>query len=493
VTPLDASERWARREDFALLTDFYELTMMNGYWATGRQDVRVCFEYFFRELPPQNGFAVAAGLQQLVDYLTRLHFDDEDIDYLRSLDVFPEGFLEFLRAFRLHCDVDAVPEGTLVYPHLPLVRVEGPLAEAQFLETAILNALNYPTLIATKTARICHAANGEPVIEFGLRRAQGPDGGLTGSRASYVGGGSGTSNVLAGKLFGIPVRGTHGHSWVMSFDDELTAFRTYAQVYPKNCALLVDTYDTLRSGLPNALTVFRELRERDPDVRASIRLDSGDLARLSKAAHRTFTEAGFADPLILASSELDEDLIADLKRQGAKINAWGVGTHLITASNWPALGGVYKLVAAHDADGVWEPRIKVSSNLGKMTNPGRKRVVRYRDAEGRPLGDVLYLQTETTAEGPVVPFAGLHDPSFLVALEDVAMAQDLLVPIARAGRIVYEPPPLTDVRAHALAEIASLPEEYRRLRNPQIYSVGLSPALAALKADLMRHSPGVLR
>ena len=330
--------------------------------------------------------------------------------------------------------MDAVPEGTLVYPHLPIVRVEGPLAEAQFLETAILNALNYPTLVATKTARICLAATGDPVIEFGLRRAQGPDGGLSGSRASYVGGGSGTSNVLAGKLFGVPVRGTHAHSWVMSFDDELTAFRAYAQVYPESCLLLVDTYDTLRSGVPNALTVFKELRERDPAVRAAIRLDSGDLARLSKAAYRAFTEAGFADPLILASSELDEDLIADLKRQGAKINAWGVGTHLITASNHPALGGVYKLVAAQDAHGEWEPRIKVSSNLGKMTDPGRKRVVRYRDADGRPLGDVLYLQTEQPAAGPVVPFAGLHDPSFLMGLEGVATAEDLLVPIARAGR-----------------------------------------------------------
>ena len=489
---MDAGARWARREDLALLTDFYELTMMNGYWATGRQDVRVCFEYFFRELPPHNGFAVSAGLEQLVDYLSRLHFDEDDITYLRSLRVFPEGFLEFLRAFRLRCDVDAVPEGTLVYPHLPIVRVEGPLAEAQFLETAILNSLNYPTLVATKTARICLAATGDPVIEFGLRRAQGPDGGLSGSRASYVGGGSGTSNVLAGKLFGVPVRGTHAHSWVMSFDDELTAFRAYAEVYPDSCLLLVDTYDTLRSGVPNALTVFKELREHDPAVRAAIRLDSGDLARLSKAAYRAFTDAGFADPLILASSELDEDLIADLKRQGAKINAWGVGTHLITASNHPALGGVYKLVAAQDARGEWEPRIKVSSNLGKMTDPGRKRAVRYRDPDGRPLGDVLYLQTEEPARGPVVPFAGLHDPSFLVGLEGAAAAQDLLVPIARAGRIVYEPPSLTDVRAHALAQIAALPEEHRRLRNPQIYSVGLSPALAALKADLIRSSLGIL-
>ena len=490
---MDAGERWARREDLALLTDFYELTMMNGYWATGRQDLPVCFEYFFRELPPHNGFAVSAGLGQLVEYLARLHFDDEDIAYLRSLDVFPEGFLAFLRAFQLRCDVDAVPEGTLVYPHLPAVRVEGPLAQAQFLETAILNALNYPTLVATKTARICLAANGEPVIEFGLRRAQGPDGGLSGSRAAYIGGGAGTSNVLAGKVYGIPVRGTHAHSWVMSFDDELTAFRTYAQVYPKSCLLLIDTYDTLRTGVPNALTVFKELRKRDPDVRIAVRLDSGDLARLSKAAYRAFTEAGFADPLILASSELDEDLIADLKRQGAKINAWGVGTHLITASNHPALGGVYKLVAAHDEHGAWEPRIKVSSNLGKMTNPGRKRIVRYHDADGHPLGDVLYLQTEESASGPVVPFAGLHDPSFLMGLEGVAAGVDLLVPIARGGEIVYQPPPLADVRAHALAELAALPEEHRRLRNPQIYSVGLSPQLAALKADLIRHSPGILR
>ena len=488
----DAGFRWSRRRDLALLTDLYELTMMNGYWRTGRHDSAASFEYFFRELPAHNGFAIAAGLEQLLDHLEGFRFDDADLAYLTSLRIFPDDFIAYLRDFRLRCDVWAVPEGTAVFPHEPLLRVEAPLAEAQLLETAVLNALNYPTLVATKTARICLAAEGEPIMEFGLRRAQGPDGALSGSRAAYVGGAGSTSNVLAGKLFGIPVRGTHAHSWVMSFDDELTAFRAYASLYPDSCLLLVDTYDTLTSGLPNALTVFQELRAAGRDPRAAIRLDSGDLSRLSKAAYRLFTGAGFPDPLIVASNELDEDLIADLKRQGARINSWGVGTHLITSSNHPALGGVYKLVATSDAAGDWEPRIKTSSNPAKMTDPGRKRVVRYRDSEGRPLGDVMYLADEKPQPGPVVSYAGRGELGFLVALEGAAAHEELLVPVMRGGTRVASSPPLDEVRGRASSQVASLPEELRRLRNPEIYHVGLSPALARLKADLIRHAPGVI-
>lgn len=487
----DTADRWARREDLALLTDYYELTMMNGYWRSGRQQMSASFEYFFRELPPHTGFAIAAGLEQFLDLVENFRFTEDDVAYLASLGAFDDDFLRYLRDFRPTVSVDAVPEGTVVFPNEPLLRVEGPLAEAQFLETAALNALNYPTLVATKTARIRLAANGDRVMEFGLRRAQGPDGGLSGSRAAYVGGADATSNVLAGRLFGIPVAGTHAHSWVMSFDDELTAFRAYADIYPDNCLLLVDTYDTLTSGLPNALTVFEELRRRDPGVRAAVRLDSGDLARLSKEAHALFTAAGFEDPLIVASNELDEDLMADLKRQGARINAWGVGTHLITSSTWPALGGVYKLSAVGE-EGAWEPRIKLSSNPAKMTDPGRKRVVRYRDADGRPLGDVLYRADEEPQAGPLVSYVGRTELGFQVGLEGVADAEELLRPVMRDGRRTAPAPALADVRRRAADQVASLPEESRRLRNPEIYHVGLSPDLAALKADLIRHAPGVL-
>ena len=491
----DAGMRWARREDLALLTDFYELTMMSGYWRTGRHEAPASFEYFFRDLPPDNGFAVSAGLEQLLDFVEHFRFTECDLDYLGGLHVFPAAFLDYLRDFRLSCDVWAVPEGTLVFPHEPVLRVEGPLAEAQLLETAVLNALNYPTLVATKTARICLAAGGDTVMEFGLRRAQGPDGGISGARAAYIGGADATSNVLAGKLFGIPVRGTHAHSWVMSFDDELAAFRAYAALYPESCLLLVDTYDTLASGLPNALTAFEELRAAGRNPRAAIRLDSGDLARLSKIAYRMFTDAGFDDPLIVASNELDEDLIADLKRQGARINSWGVGTHLITSSDYPALGGVYKLMATMSAGGqaaggpgCWEPRIKTSSNPAKMTDPGRKRVIRYRDAEGRPVGDILYLVEEEPPSEPGVAYEGRAELGFPLVLEGVASGEDLLDQVVRHGRRVGAAPPLSEVRARSVAEIRSLPEELRRLRNPEIYHVGLSPALARLKADLIHQA-----
>lgn len=483
----DVGIRWARREDLALLTDFYELTMMSGYWRTGRHEVPASFEYFFRDLPPDNGFAIAAGLEQLLDFVEHFRFTECDVDYLAGLSVFPAAFLHYLRHFRLSCDIWAVPEGTVVFPHEPVLRVEGPLAEAQLLETAVLNALNYPTLIATKTARICLAAGGDTVMEFGLRRAQGPDGGISGARAAFIGGADATSNVLAGKLFGIPVRGTHAHSWVMSFDDELAAFRAYAALYPESCLLLVDTYDTLASGLPNALTAFEELRAAGRNPRAAIRLDSGDLARLSKIAYRMFTDAGFDDPLIVASNELDEYLIADLKRQGARINSWGVGTHLITSSDYPALGGVYKLMAAMSGGG-WEPRIKTSSNPAKMTDPGRKRVIRYRDAEGRPVGDVMYLVDEEPPSGPSIVYEGRVELGFPLMLEGVASVEDLLEPVVRGGRRVGTSPPLGDVRARSIAEVRSLPEELRRLRNPEIYHVGLSPALARLKAQLIHQA-----
>jgi nicotinate phosphoribosyltransferase len=494
----DVSQRWARREDLALLTDYYQLTMMGGYWKSGRKDLRACFAYTFRDLPPDNGFAVAAGLEQLLDHIENLRFGERDLEYLAGLKTFDPAFLDYLAGFRPSCSIEAVPEGTIVFPHEPILQVEGPLIEAQLLETAILNALNYQTLIATKAARVRLACGDDDLVEFGLRRAQGPDGGLSGSRAAYIGGADSTSNVLAGKVFGIPVRGTHAHSWVMSFEDELEAFRAYAACYP-DPILLVDTYDTLTSGLPNAVKVFQELRAAGRTPRAAVRLDSGDLARLSKAAHRLFTEAGFADPLIVASNELDEDLIADLKRQGAPINSWGVGTHLITSSDHPALGGVYKLVAVQEEEGgPWEPRIKLSSNLAKMTDPGRKRLVRYYDQAGHPLADLIRLYDEAPDSidpgqpATPVPFAERQDLSFLRAVWDAALCEDLLQPVMHHGARVGERVPLDRIRERARAQVAALPEELRRLRNPEIYSVGLSPKLAAEKMRLVRQAPGVL-
>ncbi|RJP78923.1 MAG: nicotinate phosphoribosyltransferase [Candidatus Zixiibacteriota bacterium] len=475
---------WVHRRGLALLTDWYEFTMMGGYHATGRGQERACFEYFFRDLPPHNGYAVLAGLEPFLEFYQHLAFTPEDIDYLRSANLFSPEFLQSLAEFRPACDVWAIPEGSAVFPYEPIVRVEGPLFEAQLLETFLLNALNYPTLVATKAARICQVAAPDPVVEFGLRRAQGPDGGLAGSRAAYLGGCVGTSNVLAGREYGIPVRGTQAHSWVMSFPSELEAFRAYVEVYPHNPILLVDTYNTLESGVPNALRVFTEMRQAGRPQRAAIRLDSGDLARLSKAAWEKFTQAGFEDPLIVASNELDEDLIADLKRQGARINSWGVGTNLITSKEAPALSGVYKLVAL-EREGRWEPRLKLSSNPAKTTDPGPKRPVRLYDDRDRPAGDLLLLPEETLDDSPP---AGVDRQRFYrkYQWQHITRREELARRVFHHGRRVTPEAPLEEIRRHARSQVESLPDELKRLRNPEIYPVALSPRLAILKEDLLR-------
>lgn len=480
---------WYRREGLALLTDFYELTMMAGQLACDRGNLRVCFEYFFRSLPPNAGFAVAAGLDPLLDYLTNLRFEEDDLEYLRSLDRFDETFIEYLRDFRPRCTVRAVPEGTLVYPFEPVLQIEADIIEAQLIESAILNLMNFQTLIATKAARVCLAANGEPVMEFGLRRAHGPDGGLSGSRAAYIGGCTTSSNVLAGKVYGVPVGGTHAHSWVMSFPSEYEAFKRFVELYPANPILLVDTYDTIESGVPNAIRVFREMRDAGVEVRTAIRLDSGDLAKLSKLAHRMMLEAGLDDPLIVASNDLDEDLIADLKRQGAKINAWGVGTHLITAHDSPALNGVYKLVSLHE-EGAWQPRIKISSNMEKATDPGRKVPVRYYDADNRPLGDVLYLEDEDFPASGLIEGRRRTQPQMSSRLRDAARAEPLLRTVFESGKRVQETLVIHGIRDHARQQIAAMPEEYTRLRNPEIYRVLLSPKLGDLKMELLARQSG---
>jgi nicotinate phosphoribosyltransferase len=486
VLEQDAHPSWTRREGMALLTDLYQLTMMHGHWKEGRAEFDVCFEYFFRALPPHAGFAVMAGLEPLLAYLENLRFLPDDIDYLRSLAMFDEAFLEYLKAFRLSCSVRSVREGTLVFPHEPIIQIEGSILETQLVETAVLNIINYQTLIATKAARVCLAAEEDPVLEFGLRRAHGPDGGLSGSRAAYIGGCTSTSNVLAGKVYDIPVSGTHAHSWVMSYPSELEAFRAFARNYPDRCVLLVDTYDTIASGVPNAIRVFMELHAQGFKVRPSIRLDSGDLAKLSKMAYKLMIESGLEDPLIVASNDLDEDLIADLKRQGAKINGWGVGTQLITSHDCPALNGVYKLVAVRE-DGRWIPRLKISSNIAKATDPGRKNLMRYHGRDGAPIGDVMYLSDEDISENGSILGRHRTSPHLNLRIAGAEKAVGLLQPLFASGARLAEMPSIHEVRGYALGQIAALPDEFKRLRNPEVYRVILSPKMADLKETLLEN------
>jgi nicotinate phosphoribosyltransferase len=480
----DPLQGWIQRENMALLTDLYQLTMAAGYFKNQVHDKRACFEYFFRELPPHSGFAVFAGLEQMLDGISAMRFSRSDLAYLSATVGFPDDVISFLSDFRPELDVYAMAEGEIVFPHEPIVRVEGPLLAAQLVETYILNALNYPTLIATKTARVCLAAEGDPVLEFGLRRAQGPDGGLTGARAAYIGGAAATSNVLAGKVYGIPVKGTHAHSWVMSHESELESFRAYARAFPNATVLLVDTYDTLASGVPNAIKAFKELRQKNPNVRAAVRLDSGDLARLSKEAYKMLTAAGFNDPQIVGSNDLNEDLIADLKRQGARINAWGVGTHLITGYDFPALGGVYKVVAVEE-DGKWRPRLKVAGNPEKTTDPDRKQVYRLFNGRGAPRADVL-CPADQTAPGPGHVTAMDRERFYREYVFEAERVEPLLQKVMEKGKIAGARPGLDQVRDRAQAGIAALPDEMKRLRNPDLYPVLLGPELAATKKRLLQ-------
>lgn len=475
---------WHKREGLALLTDFYELTMMAGHLKDGRTEQQVSFDYFFRTIPYHTGFAVAAGLDCFLSYLENLRFTESDITYLNSLEVFDHSFLEYLRNFTQRCVVRAVPEGTFVFPGEPVIQVEGPILDAQLIETALLNMINYQTLIATKAARVCLAAENDPVLEFGLRRAHGPDGGLSASRACYIGGCTSTSNVLAGKVYGIPVAGTHAHSWVMGFPTEIEAFRAFARLYPNRCVLLVDTYDPVKSGIPNAIQVFREMRDQGINVRPAVRLDSGDLAKLSKICYSMMLDAGLENPLIVASNDLDEDLIADLKRQGAKINAWGVGTQLITAYDAPALPGVYKLVAIETEKG-WQPRMKVTSNIEKATDPGRKQLVRYYDADGQPLGDMLYLDGEPWKTSQIVEGRSRKNPHSKRRLENVASAELLLKTVFKNGKRVEAPQSLPSIRETMLEQRNRFPEEYKRLRNPEIFRVLLSTQLGEMKDSML--------
>lgn len=474
--------------NFTLLTDFYELTMMQGYLKTGKHKEKVIFDMFYRKNPCGNGFAICCGLEQVVEYIRNLHFSEEDIDYLRSLGTFDEDFIEYLRGFHFTGDIYAIPEGTVVFPKEPLIKVIAPVIEAQLVETAILNLVNHQSLIATKAYRVVHAAQGDGVMEFGLRRAQGPDAGIYGARAAVIAGCIGTSNVYAGQKFHMPVLGTHAHSWIMSFPTELEAFKAYARLYPNNCILLVDTYDTLKSGVKNAILCYDAMKEEGITLkRFGIRLDSGDLAYLSKKARKMLDEAGYPDAIISASNDLDENLIESLKAQGACITSWGVGTNLITSESQPSFGGVYKLAATYSDDGKWVPKIKLSENSEKITNPGNKQIYRIIEKDsGKVFADYIALEDETFSEKEDLVLFDPIDTWKKSTLKGGSYEmRPLLVPIFLGGKLVYNCPSVEEIKAHCKKEQESLWEECRRLTNPHAVHVDLSDKLYEMKKRLL--------
>ncbi len=566
--------------NLTLLTDLYELTMMQGYFKTGNNRT-VIFDAFHRKNPCDGAYAVSCGLEQVIDYINNLHFEQDDINYLKSTGLFdddfleylknfhftgdiyaiPEGtvifpkepivkviapiieaqlvlfdddFLEYLKNFHFTGDIYAIPEGTVIFPKEPIVKVIAPIIEAQLVETAILNIINHQSLIATKAARICYAAKGDGIMEFGLRRAQGPDAGIYGARAAVIAGCIGTSNVLTGQMFDVPIKGTHAHSWIMSFPDEYTAFKTYSKFYPNACILLVDTYDTLRSGVPNAIRVFKEMRDAGiPLKNYGIRLDSGDLAYLSKMARKMLDEAGFEDAVISASSDLDEYLIDSLKTQGAAITSWGVGTNLITAKDNPAFGGVYKLAAIKDDNENFIPKIKLSENSEKITNPGNKTVYRVYDTDGMIKADLIALADEVYNETDALLIKlsensekitnpgnktvyRVYDTDGMIKADLIALAdevynetdalllfdpvetwkktllrpgeyslKEIMAPIFKDGKCIYKTPPVMDIQSYCKHELSTLWDESKRLINPHEVHVDLSKPLYDMKQKLL--------
>ena len=476
-----------RAQNLTLLTDLYELTMMQGYYENPSDQI-VVFDAFYRKNPCGGAYAVCAGLEQVIEYVRDLHFSPDDIDYLRSLHIFNDDFLEYLRGFHFTGDIYAIPEGTVVFPREPLLKVVAPIMEAQLVETAILNMINHQSLIATKASRVVYAAKGDGIMEFGLRRAQGPDAGIYGARAAMIGGCIGTSNVLTGQMFDVPVKGTHAHSWIMSFPDEYTAFKTYAKMYPEACILLVDTYDVLESGVPNAIRVFKEMRAEGLPMKGyGIRIDSGDLAYLSKKAYQMLEAEGFGDAIISASSDLDEYLIDSLKTQGAKINSWGVGTNLITSGDWPAFGGVYKLAAVMGPDGTFIPKIKLSENSEKVTNPGNKTVYRiYEKETGKIKADLIALSEETFSEKePLLLFDPLEPWKKTLLPAGSYTLKEILIPIFQKGRCCYTSPKVMDIRTFCQQELNTLWDETKRFVNPHKVHVDLSAKLYDTKIELL--------
>lgn len=474
-------------DSLTLLTDLYQLTMSYGYWKSGWDQKEAVFNLFFRRRPFNGGFTVVAGLESVVDFLHNFKFSTSDLDYLATLrdsagePLFSDDFFDYLANLKFTCDVDAMPEGSIAFPYEPLIRIQGPLVQCQILESSLLTLMNFPTLIATKAARMRLAAKNDVVMEFGLRRAQGIDGALTASRSAYIGGCDMTSNVLAGKIFGIPVAGTHSHSWVMVFDDELEAFQTYAKSMPNNCVFLVDTYDTLE-GVKKAIQVGQWLKERGKRF-LGIRLDSGDLAYLSIRSRQMLDEAGFKEARIIASNELDETLISELKTQGAQITVWGVGTNLVTAKDQPALDGVYKLSAIREPGGPWKYKLKLSEQLLKVSNPGIMQVRRYRSGANF-VADMMYdLHTELPAECAIVDPL---DPTRQRILKKGIAYEDLLVPIFRKGKRVYNLPSLEEIRKKVRDDLDRFHVGVKRFLNPHQYVVGMEKSLYNLKLDLIQ-------
>jgi nicotinate phosphoribosyltransferase len=474
-------------ENLTLLTDLYQLTMMNGYYKSKIAQKRASFDLFFRRLPFSGGYCIAAGLQDALDYVANLHFSAEDIDYLHSQKLFSPEFLDWLKTFSFSGQINAIPEGTVVFPNEPLVSVTGPLIEVQFIETFFLNVINFQTLIATKAARIWEASGRAPIIEFGLRRAHGPNGAQAASRAAFIGGCEGTSNVLAAKKHSLPIRGTMAHSWVMAYPSELEAFRAYAETYPDSSVLLVDTYDTLSDGIPHAITVGQEMLSRGHHLRG-VRLDSGDLAYLSTEARKQLDSAGLNQVKILASNDLDEWLIETLRHQGAQIDIWGVGTKLVTAGKESALGGVYKMVAMEDALGKMVPKIKLSQNVEKTTLPGEKALYRLFDQQNKMLSDILTLQDE--------PFPGklpytIHHPQVdykFSRIDQGFRSERLLVPVYQNRQPLHSPLSLAEIQRRTKTQLDALHPTHRRLANPHVYKVGLSQALFSLRQQLIQEN-----
>ncbi len=472
------------KRNLTLLTDLYQLTMMNGYLGHEKKDEIAVFDVFFRQ-NDMITYSIACGLEQVVDYVLNLNFGEEEIEYLKGLNIFSKEFLEYLKTFKFTGDIYAVPEGTIVFPGEPILTVKAPIIQAQLVETAILNMINFQTLIATKSAKIRSAAKNDIVMEFGLRRAQAPDAGIYGARAAVIGGCNSTSNVLAGKMFDIPVSGTHAHSWVMNFKDEYTAFMEYAKIYPDNALLLVDTYDVINQGVPNAIKVFDYLKENGYKPKG-IRLDSGDLAYLSKKARKMLDDAGYPEAIICASGDLDEYLINSLKSQGAKINSWGVGTKLITSADMPALGGVYKLAAIIDKNGNETPKIKLSETVAKITNPGFKNIYRVYDKNTHKAeADCIFLRNEEdvdtskplTLTHPIERWKKIKFENYEV--------RKLHVDVIKDGKLVYKLPTLKEIKAYTDRELESFWDEYKRLDRPHLYKVDLSDKLYELKSKML--------
>jgi nicotinate phosphoribosyltransferase len=482
------------RPSLSLLTDLYQITMAYGYWKNGMAEHEAVFHLFFRKTPFKGGYAIAAGLEQAVELIESFRFTEEDCSYLASLTgndglpLFETGFLDYLEQNPPRIDLDAVPEGTVVFGQEPLLRVRGSLISCQLLETPLLTILNFQTLIATKSSRVCMAAQGDPVLEFGLRRAQGIDGGISASRAAYIGGCSATSNVLAGRLMGIPVKGTHAHSWVMTFPTESEAFAAYADAMPNNCIFLVDTYDTIE-GVENAIAVGRRLRSLGHEM-VGIRLDSGDLASLSIEARRLLDSAGFPEAKIVASDGLDEHKIRNLKKAGSPIGVWGVGTNLVTAKDQPALGGVYKLAAVRSPGGKWVGRIKLSETPIKVSNPGIQQVRRYRDVDGSFIADLIYDESQPMPRAP--SSVSLLPKGARMHFNEQLFHEPLLQPVLREGVRACELPCLIEVRSHAASQLAFLPERHKRLNGHEPFPVGLESGLHRQKMAMLQRNQGDL-